>query len=83
MSFCLIFNLAGLPACEVFVLLHYMKKLLTMLAVSMLALFALPSCETTSERVPVEPESGSTSLPWNKMQEFEKNAIFGPMERRR
>lgn len=60
-----------------------MKKLLTMLAVSMLALFALPSCETTNDRIPQGPESSSSALPWNKMQEFEKNAIFGPMERRR
>lgn len=54
-----------------------------MLAVSMLALFALPSCETTNDRIPQGPESSSSALPWNKMQEFEKNAIFGPMERRR
>lgn len=61
-----------------------MKEIFLVLAVSLLALFALPSCtESIGERVPKEPESKHSVTPWNQMQGFEQNAIFGPMNRRR
>ena len=53
----------------------------------LLALLALcvlcSSCETSSERVPVPPQSNSSTTPWNQMQKFEQNAIFGNMNQRR
>ncbi len=49
---------------------------------SVSALFCLSSC-AVDERRPVEPQSNKSDTPWNKMEKFEQNAIFGPMERRR
>lgn len=44
--------------------------------------FLFSSCAESGRR-PVGPESVNSQKPWNKMESFEQNAIFGPMNRRR
>lgn len=42
----------------------------------------LSSC-AEPERRPVPPSSNSSEQTWNKMEKFEENAVFGPINRRR
>lgn len=52
-----------------------------MFVVFMVGLFFLSFSQTANDRVPLPAESPPSAFPQDKLEEFKKNAVFGPMER--